>query len=393
MRALRRRWRSPAFEVFLWSRASIWVGAVFALLSFTASPARPRQQAHDLGFGLDVWARWDSDWYLRIARSGYEHGARTAFFPLYPMAVRVVGHLFGGHDVVAGVVISLAACLASFVLLASLAGRLLDEAGARRTLTLLAVYPMSLFLQAVYAESLYLVLALACFVLAERRRFLGAAGAAGLAMLTRSAGVALLPALAVFAWRSEQRARAFCSLLAAPLIFCLWPLLLWHSVGDPFAFLRSQREWGRHLSAAGPFGGLWDGLRAAVRGARYVVHAHLPVPPHPGAPQTSPLQVAVQNIGAFVFALVLLGLAVVAWRRLGLAYGLFAVVSLGIALAVPTSGRPLLSLPRFGLAIFPIFIALASITASPRRYAAAVAVSALFCGIAVAQWAHYEWVA
>ena len=393
MRVPRQRRHAPALEVFVWSRAAIWAAAIFALLWFTASPARPEQHAHDLGFGLDVWARWDSDWYLRIAHHGYAKGASTAFFPLYPMVVRVLGHVFGGHYVVAGVVVSLAACLGSFALLFSLGKRLLDGAAAHRSLVLLAVYPMSLFLQAVYAESLYLMLALACFVLAERRRFVGAAAAAGLAMLTRSAGIALLPALVVFAWRAENRMRAFCSLLVAPLIFGLWPLLLWHSVSDPFAFLHSQHDWGRHLSAAGPFGGLWDGLLASKRGVSYVVHAHLPAPPLPGAPETSPLQVAVQNISGFAYVLVLLGLAAVAWRKLGHAYGLFAVGSLAIALSVPTSVRPLLSISRFGLAIFPIFFALATLTANPRRYTAVLAISALLCGIAVAQWAHYEWVA
>ena len=34
------------------------------------------------------WARWDSDWYLRIAESGYSWPSSTpAFFPLYPLLV------------------------------------------------------------------------------------------------------------------------------------------------------------------------------------------------------------------------------------------------------------------------------------------------------------------
>ena len=39
-----------------------------------------------------VWQRWDACWYLRIAEFGYEAGEPgTAFFPVYPMAIRLLG--------------------------------------------------------------------------------------------------------------------------------------------------------------------------------------------------------------------------------------------------------------------------------------------------------------
>src|SRR5438128_1527065 len=79
----------------------------------------------------------------------------------------------------------------------------------------LAVFPMALFLQAVYSESLYLLLVLAAFALAERGRFATAGLVTGLAILTRASGVALLPALAVLAWRNRDRTRAAASLALA----------------------------------------------------------------------------------------------------------------------------------------------------------------------------------
>ena len=146
---------------------------------------------HELGYATDVWARWDSVFFLRIAEHGYDH-ASAAFAPLYPALVSLVGHAFFGHYVLAGIAVSLAATLGSFVLLYRLAEERLGDAGAYRTVVYLAVFPMALFLQAVYSESLFLLLTLGAFALAERRRF-GAAGVvAGLAILTRIAGVALL---------------------------------------------------------------------------------------------------------------------------------------------------------------------------------------------------------
>src|SRR5207247_2285816 len=169
------------------------------------------------------------------------------------------------------------------------------------TVLYLAVFPFALFLQAVYSESLYLLLTLAAFALAERKRFLAAGAVAGLALLTRPTGAALLPALALLAWRERDRLRAVGSLAVA--------------------------------------------------------------------------------------------LTVIAWRRFGAPYGLFAAVSLAIPLSVPSERWPLLSMPRFGLTIFPLFLALASIGARPRVHTAILAVSSLLLGVAVVQWALWQWVA
>ena len=125
--------RNPAVEIFVWSRAAIWAAALFALFVF--EPNRHPLAAHwddpsvtrDIGAFTDVWARWDSVFFLRIAEHGYEHLARsaTAFFPLYPAAVGLLGRILLGHYVLAGILISLAAGLGSFVLLYRLAeGRL-----------------------------------------------------------------------------------------------------------------------------------------------------------------------------------------------------------------------------------------------------------------------------
>ena len=71
---------------------------------------------HQLGYGIDVWARWDSAFFLRIAEHGYD-GTSAAFYPLYPGIVAVVGWVLAGQYVLAGVLVSLAACLGAFVLL------------------------------------------------------------------------------------------------------------------------------------------------------------------------------------------------------------------------------------------------------------------------------------
>src|SRR5712691_4136644 len=374
------RARTPAFGIFLWSRAAIWIGAIFSFLWF--EPNRHPQAArwdspliHDLGYATDIWARWDSVFFVRIAEHGYDK-ASAAFPPLYPGLVAVLGRVFFGHYVLAGIAVSLASTFGAFVLLHRIAEQWLGAEGARRTLLYLALFPTALFLEAVYSESLYLLLVLGAFVLAERGRFAAAGVTAGLAILARVAGVALLPALALMAWRSRERGRAFAGLALVGPVAAVYPLLLWQQVGDPWAFAHAQDRWHRHLSHAGPFGGIWDALVHWTPSGAAVDHA-----------------IAV-NAEDLAFLALFLVLTVAVWRRFGAAYGLFAAVSLAIPLSYPSSRWPLLSLPRFGLVIFPFFLALAvSTNGRPRLHTALVACSSLLLGIAVVQWALWQWVA
>jgi len=384
---------NPALGIYLWSRAAIWLAAVFALFFFEPNrhPNADRwdtARMHDLGYFTDIWARWDSDFFLRIAEHGYDKTS-AAFHPLYPALVAVVGRAFLGHYVLAGLIVSLLAAFGAFMLLYRLAEERLGAEGGRRTVLYLAIFPMALFLQAVYSESLFLFLVLAAFALAERQRFASAGIVAGLAILTRAAGLALLPALALLAWRNRERLRAFGGVALALPVAAVYPLLLWLQVDDPWAFADAQDRWHRHFSHAGPVGGIWDGLVAGWRGLEQFVVGH-----GTNVPGTNPMHAAAENLQALAFLVLLLALTIVAWRHFGAALGLFAAVSLAIPLSYPSSRWPLLSLPRFGLVIFPLFLALAALTAGrPRLHTAVVASSALLLGVAVVQWALWQWVA
>jgi hypothetical protein len=371
--------RNAGLEIWLWSRLALWAAAVFAFLWFEPNrqPHAGRWDSpliHTWGYGLDVWARWDSVFFVRIARHGYD-AASAAFYPLYPGLVALVGRALGGQYVLAGVAVSLAACLGAFVLLYRLAEEKLGAGGAYRTVLYLAVFPTAVFLGAVYSESLYLLLCVAAFALAERRLFLAAGVVCGLAVLTRVTGVALLPALAVLAWPDR---RALAKLAAAIPVAAVYPLALWQQVGDPWRFWGAQDLWHRHLSKAGPFGGIWDGVAALWREA-------------PSG--TAPQHATAVNVEGLVFLALFLILTAVAWRRFGAAYGLFAALSLAIPLSLPSSRWPLLSLPRFGLVVFPFFFALAWLGGRPRAHAAILSTSALFLGVVTVQWALWQWVA
>ena len=384
-----------AVEIFIWSRLAIWLAALFAVVSLEPlrNPKAGRWDdpalTHDLGSITDVWARWDSVHFLRIAEHGYST-AEAAFYPLYPALVAGVGRALGGHYVLAGAAISLLATLGAFVLLERLGEQRLGGDGARRAVLYLALFPTALFLQAVYSESLYLFLCLAAFILAERGRFASAGIVVGLAILTRPIGFALVPPLGLIA-----RRRSWQLATALPGV-AVYPLVLWRRVGDPWAFTHAEGTWHRHLSSAGPFGGAWDGLRAGWAGVEQLAsgsNTHVYWTAVAPADST-PLRAATINLELVGFLVLFVVLTVIAWRRLGAPYGLFAALSLALPLSVPSSRWPLLSLPRFGLVVFPFFLALAWIGGrSPRAHTAIVAVSSLLLGVFVTQWALWDWVA
>ena len=382
---------------FAWSRAAIWGTCVLAFLALVRNgdPASVRRDdptvIHDTGWLFDVLARWDSRWFVDIARDGYDVAAGApAFYPLYPGAVAVAGRVFLGHYVVGGVLVSLAAAFAAFVLLARLGTLLVGAEAAERAVLYLAVFPMSLFLGVVYGESLFLALAIAAFLAVERRRFAFAGIVAGLALLTRPTGVAVLAGIAVLAWQRERRAGAVAWTALALPVFAVFPLLLRLDTGDPWAFLHVERLWFRETAALGPLGGLLDAARAAWGS---VLQLTVGSNEHPYWVHETPDRFAVWNLESTAFFALYVALAVVAWRRLGAGYGTYCAVALVAPLAAPTHAQPLLSMARFGLVLFPLFLALALVARGPRIERAVVAVSSILLGLVCVEWALWQWVA
>jgi hypothetical protein len=359
----------PALRIFLWSRLAIWALAAGTVLLFEdeLNPSRGRwdtPRLHELGAAVDVWARWDSNWYLRIAESGYSWPSSTpAFFPGYPLLVAGLGRVLGDRFLLAGLLVSLAACAAAFVLLYRLVAERVGARDASRSVLYLALFPTSFFLGAVYGESLFLLLAVATFVLAERGRLGWAAVVSGLALLTRAQGIALLPALAVFAWRSDRRARNLGLLLVPVAMFLVFPLVLEVWIGHGLAFVDAQKLWERSLAPLGPLGGL---VQAIGEG----------------------------DVVGPLLAVAMVALAVLSWRVLGAAYGLYALAALGIPMTLPSERLGgLYSFPRFALVAFPCLVALAVLGRDRRLHVAAVAVLAAGLAVGVVRWALWYWVA
>src|SRR4051812_46438388 len=110
------------------SRAIVFVCAAAAQLAVgnsfwrgRADPTNLTAQLGDVGEVVGAGAmRWDSVYYLQIARDGYTQLKQAGFFPLYPLLMSVLDDVTGS-TVVAGVLISLAAFVVALVVFDRLA--------------------------------------------------------------------------------------------------------------------------------------------------------------------------------------------------------------------------------------------------------------------------------
>jgi hypothetical protein len=142
--------------------------------------------------------------------------------------------------------------------------------------------------------------------------------------------------------------------LLVPVGLGAYVLFLALSTGHGLTPFTAEKYWYHHF--AGPFGGVWDGAVAAWDGLRQLIHGSA----HPlyfklsGDPD--PFKVAGQNLVLFGFLVVGAVALVGALRRLPLAYGAYALLTLGVPLSYPVTPLPLSSLPRYELVVFPLFM-------------------------------------
>lgn len=304
---------------------------------------------------------------------------------------------------------------------------------ARLAVLLTAFAPMAFYFSAIYSESLYLALSVGLFLCARRGRWGTAALLGALASATRSTGVALiLPLLLLYLYGPREdrepervtrcsdvliaghalagRARSMLAgftdalrpryrlrrdalwLALVPLGLGLYMAHLALTGGDPLAPFHAEAVWKRHF--AGPYGGIWDGAKAAFAGMRQLLsfqreHNYFPV-----AGGNAFID-AGHNLLLFAFLLLAIPMLVGVLRLLPLAYGAYVLAALALPLSYPVASQPLMSLPRFLLVLFPLNMWLAvTLVSRPRVLTRAVLVlSGLAMAFFVAEFSTWHWVA
>jgi Mannosyltransferase (PIG-V) len=266
----------PSLVVGATSRA-----ALFVLVYFSSSLLAHRNvggklltpDARDftglVGRLFNPWANWDGVWYIRIAGHGYAaYPDSQAFFPLYPLLVHYLGRALGSEFELAGIVLSLACFLALCVMLYKLAAREFSPRVGYWTVVFLSVFPTSLFFQAVYTESLFVLLVVTCFYFSRRGTW-PLAGLAGLlATATHVSGIVLvLPTALLYlrerGWDPRRIRLSAAALLLVPGGLLLWMAYLKRTFGDALLFRQAEAHWGR------TFAWPWQTVARGVSDAYY----------------------------------------------------------------------------------------------------------------------------
>ncbi len=356
--------------VFLASRVLVVLASVLAV---TLLPP----DAHALAPGGEIWLRWDATHYLAIAAKGYvptqvqgQGLTSPAFFPLYPLVMKVGSVFTLGNLYLAALLINGIALFVALYQLFLLARADFGLVVARGAVLAFVAFPTAFFLFVPYAEALFVALAIGAVRAMRLHHWAVAAVLGMLAALTRQAGLILiLP----FAWewfrvwsqgrtsgpqqapatvttsredQPTQRIKTWLARSAPVLWLALIPtgtvcyaLWLWHAVGDPLAFLHAQAAWTRHWDF--PLFSIWHGLQYAL----------------------SPIQPFFAFRGWLdLMAVLVMGvLAIIGLKMLPALYSIYTIPLYLIFLSQPERGWALISQARFMLELFPLFIVLGAI--------------------------------
>lgn len=314
------------------------------------------------------WANMDGVHYLNIARQGYVT-YEQAFFPLFPLLIKLFAPVFGGNYAFCGLLISYVSFFIALVLFYKLL--LIDyaESIVRWSLIFLLVFPTSFFFVSVYTESLFLMLVFASFYFARRGSWLASGVFAALAGMTRLVGVFLLPALIfewlIYSWPKnatmlhsvKEFAKKAWGIFLAPLGTVFYMFYLWRIYSDPLLFIHSQPAFGAGRSSGNII------LLPQVF-YRYI-KIFLTIPP-----LSHDFLIAFLEIAAFSIFLLLL---VIFRQRVRFSYLIFSF----LAILGPTLTGTLSSEPRYVLAAFPVFMLFASLKKNAFRFSLAFLFSIL----------------
>jgi Gpi18-like mannosyltransferase len=342
---------------------------VFAIAEIAAVFVGERGVRHAATFheaSLAVWTRWDGVHYLAIAAGGYR-GTDLAFFPLYPLAIRIASGVVR-DPVVAAIVISNVSLLVALVYLRRLTAETFDDSVAARTVFYTATFPTAVVFSAAYTESLFLALSVASFFYLRRHNWLLAGFLGGLAALTRIEGVLLVVPFALEAFAHGRKARGAATIGAAMIVGGLATFMLLSALlsGDPLFFAHAQSHWQRH--PAWPWASVARSFHAIV------------------ASSDAPTR-TVQTI-ELAFTSLAIALVVYGSRILPRSFTAYAACSL----IVPLLTGSLMSTQRFVLALFPAFVVLGVLGRKPEVDLVVRAISLPFLGAFTLLFAAGYWI-
>ncbi len=318
-----------------------WSGATWTQGETVLPPSYAPAPLPSIGDSVvGPWLRADAHWYLKIAEQGYEDPGAFAFMPAFPLAIRALSWT-GISSPLAAFLIANIATLFGLVFLHALFSSWTDRRSARVSVMAVALFPTAFFLVAPYAESVFLLSGSAALLLADRRRWAASGIAAFVVSLTRPFGVLLiLPLIGIALKKSSRDETRFLPAAGSLGGWITWMVFVWRVQGDFLGSLRIQQVWQRS-----PKFFPWTVRAGFEEAARW------------WGTDLGPYFLTDLAVTLLLVALVPITFMVLrkkpAGRLAGAGAAAYTAAVLIAALSYPFSPRPLLSIPRFGLAAFP----------------------------------------
>jgi Gpi18-like mannosyltransferase len=320
--------------------AKILVLAIGYLVTYLNEGAAP-----PLSIFQSMFHYWDSSNYVNIAQHGYvntgEEASFIVFFPLYPLLIKAVTFDYAYGNITALAIANVCSIIA-FIYLYKLAKLEFNEGVAVKAVLFLSIFPTAYFLCAPYTEGLFFALIIACFYYARVGKWWLAGSLSFLASLTRLAGLLMLPVLVLeylhqTGWKPKKIRPNVAFVFSALAGFLIYLGINQSVTGNPFTFMAIEAsKWNNTFDP-------WKGLTAAWYWAGSGQFAYN-------------LTIGVAPLAFAIFGLVMMGVGV--WKRMRPSYILYMFLTWGLALS--TSWW--ISVPRYIMAMFPVFILLGALT-------------------------------
>ena len=325
-----------SFGFFVIYRAFIFLISFFSITFFPKLIAGDLIAPGTIFNYMSSWANWDGGHYLAIAKDGYQIWFQYAFFPLYPILIKLFS-IFTS-PLISGLVISNLSLFLAIYFFYKLVRLDFSQQTAIKTITYFLVFPTSFFLVALYSESLFLFLTIASFYFARQKNYLYSNILAGFAVLTRPIGILILAGITFeyFYQRNFKfkKVKIDLILFLLPILFLLVFLYFLKSTyGDPFIFIKAQTFWQRGVNSF-PIKVIFDNLYQVA---------------------------SLKNLGVSIYSNQLLDLTAFLIAFIGLIFSLgkirlsYLIYAL-LVILVPLVSGSIASMSRFVLVAFPVFV-------------------------------------
>lgn len=280
------------------------------------------------------WVQWDGPHYIDLAKNWYtsfgQQSLWIVFYPLYPILIKILA-IITSDFLVSAILVSLLFSLFTSIILFELTILDFDRKTALLAVWFLNIYPTSYFLQASYTESLFLFVSMASIYFFRRNLFKASGFFGALSTLTRINGILLLP---VFLMEKGLR-KNLIALILTPVGFLIYLLINYLTFNEPFHFFKPLSSyWHKHFDF--PWNGITNGLNFI---SNYKD------------------EVFITYTFEFITIFFILLLTIFIFLKIRRSYGVYMLLNLLLF----TSTSFILSVPRYSLILFPIFIALATI--------------------------------